>query len=338
MDTPSDPNTEPSVAKRLQEGTLEAGTYVATLPERLVRTTAAGAGGLVHETSEFILPPPVRRSQLYQSTVGRMLRIVVEFVGGVASGESAESLAVKDLAVRKLAGNAVEMASLFAVGWSPLWLLAAASDVTGGTRAYLDTFVQELKRSNVLAADADVSSVDDLLAALGGTSGQMADTIDIPPLAIDEMRSSLGQFRQNAGKLPDPRDMTQIFTEMNRAAAEQNRSLFVVSSLVAAGAIQAGIQLGNVHLFSFYRDSLGTIRTEGVPAYLQRISQPYLAAAAQHLRPSSGTHTQRWFGKFLEVLRRKRRENLGLPPAAEITRHEPANEQGNSGGEEGSKP
>ena len=269
MNASPEPAPGPTVAERLQEGTLDAGKYVATLPERLVRTAAVGAGGLVHETSEFILPPPLRRSQLYQSTVGRMLRIVIEFVGGVAGEESADSLAVKDLAVRKLAGNAVELASVVAVGWSPLWLLAAAADVTGGTRAYLDTFVKELKSSGVLAADADVSSADDLLAALGGTSGQMADTIDIPPLALNEMRTSLNQFRQNAAALPDPRRLTQIFTEMNRAAAEQDRSLLVVSSLVAAGAIQAGIQLGNVHLFSFYRDSLSTTphrRRPGLPA------------------------------------------------------------------------
>jgi hypothetical protein len=297
---------ESTLSNRLQERTLDAGEYVASLPERLVRTTAASAGGLIYETSEAILPPPVRHSQLYQSTIGRMLRIVVEFVGGVTGEESAEEMAVKDLAVRKLAGNAVEFASVFAVGWSPLWVLAAASDVTGGTRAYLDTFVQELKGSGVLANDANVSSVDDLLSALGGTSGQMADTIDIPPLALDEMRASLGNFRQNAQSLPDPRDMTQIFTEMNRAAAEQNRSLLTVSSLVAAGAIQAGLQLGNVHVFSFYRESVSTIREEGIPAYVQRISQPYIEAATNHLRPSSRTHTQTLLRRFVASIRRRR--------------------------------
>ena len=256
-----------------------------------------------------------------------MLRIVIEFVGGVAGEESADSLAVKDLAVRKLAGNAVELASVVAVGWSPLWLLAAAADVTGGTRAYLDTFVKELKNSGVLAADADVSSADDLLAALGGTSGQMADTIDIPPLALNEMRTSLSQFRQNAAALPDPRRLTQIFTEMNRAAAEQDRSLLVVSSLVAAGAIQAGIQLGNVHLFSFYRDSLSTIRTEGVPAYLQRISQPYLEAAAHHLRPSSGTHTQRLLGRFFGLFRRNREQESTSAVSTGATEEEHTDEQ-----------
>jgi len=306
MASTSSPSSKQSASASLQERTLDAGQYVASLPERLVRTAAVGAGGLVHETSEFVLPPPIRRSQLYQSTIGRLLRIVVEFMGGVTSEEAADSLDVKDLAVRKLAGNAVEVASLVAVGWSPLWLLAAAADVTGGTRAYLDTFVKELKTSGVLPSDADVSTADDLLAVLGNTSGQMADAIDIPPLALNDMRSSLSQFRQNAQSLPDPRDMTQIFAEMNRAAAEQNRSLITVSSLVAAGAIQAGIQLGNVHLFSFYRDSLAMIRTEGVPAYLQRISQPYLEAAARHLHPSSGTHTQRLLGRFFGLFRRGR--------------------------------
>lgn len=327
METPPESAGAPKITERLQERTLDAGQYVASLPERLVRTAAAGAGGLVHETSEAILPPPIRRSQLYQSTIGRMLRIVVEFVGGVAGEESAEDMAVKDLAVRKLAGNAVEMASVVAVGWSPLWLLAAAADVTGGTRAYLDTFVKELKTSGVLPSDADVSTADDLLAALGNTSGQMADTIDIPPMALDEMRNSLSQFRQHAGDLPDPRDLTQIFTEMNRAATEQNRSLLTVSSLVAAGAIQAGIQLGNVHLFSFYRDSLSTIRTEGVPAYVQRISQPYLEAAANHLHPRSGTHTQRLLGRFIALLRHKRREVLAGRGAAERAAEEHANER-----------
>ncbi len=312
---------EPALAESVQERALDAGEYVASLPERLVRTAAAGAGGLVYETSEVILPPPIRRSQLYQSTLGRMLRIVVEFVGGVAGGESTDALEAKDLAVRKLAGNAVEFASIFAVGWSPLWLLAAAADVTGGTRAYLDTFVAELKQSGVLAADADVSSADDLLAALGGASGQMADTIDIPPLALDEMRASLSQFRQSAETLPDPRDMGQIFAEMNEAAAEQNRSLFTVSSLVAAGAIQAGIQLGNVHLFSFYRDSLTTIRTEGAPAYVQRISQPYLEAAGRHLHPGSGTYTQRLLRRGLEHVRRQRAQ------AANAGRDDPRDEQ-----------
>ena len=48
--------------------------------------------------------------------------------------------------MRKFTGNVVEFASIFAVGFSPLWILAAASDVMGGSKAYLRTLVTELQR------------------------------------------------------------------------------------------------------------------------------------------------------------------------------------------------
>ena len=283
--------------------------YVASLPERLVRSAAAAGGGVLLETSNLVLPPPVRqRSKLYQATVARMIRITVEFVGGVTGRYPAERMDAGELAVRKLGGNAVELASVVAVGFSPLWLLAAASDVTGGVRTYLDAFVGELKSTGALADSADVSSVDDLLVLLENASSQAADTIDIPPVTIEHMRVSLGQFRRQAELVPGPNDLAGLFKELTDAAREQDRSLLFMSSLVAAGAIQAGIQLGNVHLVSFYSDALADIRREGVPAYLGRISQPYLAAATDHIRPSSTAHTPRVVRRIVAVLLHPRRE------------------------------
>ena len=283
--------------------------YVASLPERLVRSAAAAGGGLLLETSNLVLPPPVRqRSKLYQATVARMIRITVEFVGGVTGRYPAERMDAHELAVRKLGGNAVEMASIVAVGFSPLWLLAAASDVTGGVRTYLDAFVSELKSTGALAESADVSSVDGLLVALESTSGQVADTIDIPPLTIEHMRVSLDQFRRHADTIPGPSDLAGLYNDLAEVAREQDRSLLFMSSLVAAGAIHAGIQLGNAHLVSFYSDSLAAIRREGVPAYLGRIGQPYLAAATDHLRPSTAAHTPRLARRGFAVLRHPRRE------------------------------
>ena len=55
------------------------------------------------------------------------------------------------LAVRKAAGNVVELGSILAFGFSPLWLLAGAADVTRGTRVYLDALVAELKAAGVIA-------------------------------------------------------------------------------------------------------------------------------------------------------------------------------------------
>ena len=232
----------------------------------MVRSAAAAGGGLLLETSNLVLPPPVRQhSKLYQATLARVIRITVEFVGGVTGRYPAERMDAGELAIRKLGGNAVELASVVAVGFSPLWLLAAASDVTGGVRTYLDAFVGELKSTGALAESADVSSVDGLLVALEGTSGQVADTIDIPPLTIEHMRVSLDQFRRQADAIPGPNDLAALFNDLTEAAREQDRSLLFMSSLVAAGAIHAGIQLGNEHVLSFYSDSLAAIRKEGCP-------------------------------------------------------------------------
>ena len=60
-----------------------------------------------------------------------------------------------EIAKRKGAGNVVELGSIVAFGFSPLWLLAAASDLTRGSRVYLKTLEQELKAAGVIAEDVD---------------------------------------------------------------------------------------------------------------------------------------------------------------------------------------
>ena len=304
VESSSPPLARSQTARGLQQQTapVAVAEYVASLPERLVRSAAAAGGGLLFETSNLVLPTTMRqRSKLYQATVARVMRITVEFVGGVTGRFPKESMVARELAVRKLGGNAVELASVVAVGFSPLWLLAAASDVTGGVRTYLDALAGELKRNGALSESVDVSSVDDLLVALENTSGQVADTIDIPPIAVEHMRTSLGLFRENIEMLPSPRHLAGLFADMNEASREQSRSLLVISSMVAAGAIQAGMQLGNAHIFSFYSDSLSAIRREGVSSYLGRISQPYLDAAAGHLLPDNEAHTTRLLRRFTNI-------------------------------------
>jgi hypothetical protein len=110
------------------------------------------------------------------------------------------------------------------VGCSPLWFLAVASDITGGTRIYLDTFVKELERAGVLPGDTDISSIDDLLAVMDRTVSQAADAIDIPSTAIADMRDSVDLLRENAGLIPGPQRLAEVFSQLKAAAAEQKRS------------------------------------------------------------------------------------------------------------------
>jgi hypothetical protein len=87
--------------------------YLASLPERTARAGAALTGGFVYETGEVLLPLAVRRSRLYQAIVGRLLRITIELVGGVEGVYPTEEMPVRELLVRKTAGNVIELSSFW---------------------------------------------------------------------------------------------------------------------------------------------------------------------------------------------------------------------------------
>jgi hypothetical protein len=273
--------------------TVWSRSYLASLPERTARAGAALAGGLVYEASEVALPLAVRRSKLYQAIVGRLLRITIELVGGVEGVYPTEEMRVRELLVRKTAGNAFEIASFLAVGWSPVWLLAGASDLVGGSKVYLRALVTELQDAGVLAQEEDVSSFEELLSALEGTSGVLADTVDVPPLNVPSVRTSWQELQRQAAELPDADGLEKIFAELQTAARQEDRSIMEISSVVALGAVHAGVKLGNVHVFDYYRGALRTIVEESVLSFLRRISTPYITRAGSHYDPRSSTYSER---------------------------------------------
>ena len=266
--------------------------YAISLPERAIRAFAASAGGLIYEATEILLPGWLRYSRFYQGLVADLLRIVIELVGGVSGVLPPRDIGVQELAMRKAAGSGIGLA----FGWMPLWLFAVAADLTGGTRTYLQVLVSELKRDDVLHEEAEITSLEELLDTLEGTSGLMADALDEPPLNVDEMRTSWQDLRMKATELPDANRLASIYTDLQNVAIKEDRSLQSVSSLIATGALQAGVQLGHSHIFNYYQDALGTINTEGLPLYSRRVTRPYFAAAKNHFDPERISFTERLFG------------------------------------------
>ena len=274
--------------------------YFASLPERTARAGAALTGGLVYESGEVLLPLAVRRSRLYQAVVGRLLRITIELVGGVEGVYPTEVMQARELLARKTAGNVVEIGSFLAVGWSPVWLLAGASDLIGGSKAYLRVLVAELRDAGVLSAEEDVTSFEELLTALEGTSGVLADTVDVPPLNVPSLRASWQELRRQAADLPDANGLERIFSDLRLAARREDRSVTEISSVVALGAVRAGMTLGNVHIFDYYRGALRTIANEGLVSFLYRTSTPYLTRARSHFDPGSSTYSERLLRRWAD--------------------------------------
>jgi aconitate hydratase len=271
--------------------------FLVSLPERIVRALAAATGGTIHETAQLVLPRLVRTSRLYEATAKNLLRITVELVGGVerpaeeVAGEVETSPA--KLAARKVGGNVVELGSILAFGFSPLWLLAATADVTHGTRVYLDALVTELKGSGVLAQDVSVGSVDDLLAALEGASGTTARLIDIPPLELEALRQSLTDLRADATGLPTTEELATLYAGLLAEADREQRSLLEVSLGIGLAFFNSARKVGRQHVLDPYTEDLKPLREEGFAAYASRVGSPYAQAVVRHLDPSRPTLTER---------------------------------------------
>jgi hypothetical protein len=269
------------------------GSFLLSVPERAVRALAAGLGGAVHETAEVVLPRFSRRSRLYEATAKNLLRIVIELFGNVEREAPVGQPDATELLKRKTAGNVMELSSIAAFGFSPLWLLAAASDISHGSRVYLDVLVAELKRAGVLAEDAELRSIDDLLGALEGASGTTARLVDLPPLELSGLRSSLSELRSSASELPTPRQFAALYTGLQRTAARERQSLLEVSSGMGLAFLVSARTVGREHLVAPYREDWKPLREEGFAAYARRVSGPYRAAMSRHFDPERETWTER---------------------------------------------
>jgi hypothetical protein len=272
--------------------------YVLSLPERTLRAAAAGLGGVFYEATLVMLPGWLRRSRLYRAIVGGTLRIVIELVGGATDVLPPDGFTPQELAVRKAAGTGIEMAGRMFVGWSPLWLFAATADLTGGARTYLQALVSELRRDGLLPDSADIASVEELLDTLEDTSGLAADSLDVPPLNVEDMRTTWQYLRRHTTELPDADRLADLYAGLRDVAQQEGRSLRTLSSMIAAGAARAGVHMGQVHIFDYYEGALGTIAKESLAAYSRRVTMPYLNVARRHFDTKTISHTERLLGRL----------------------------------------
>ena len=266
--------------------------FYLSLPERLVRMLAALVGGAVHETAQLVLPRFVRRSRFFEATAKNLLRITIEVVGGVEAAEEQELPAGK-LAIRKGAGNVVELGSIAAFGFSPLWLLAGASDILRGSRTYLAALVDELKLAGVLADDVEVGSMDELLGVLERGTGRTAALVDVPPVELAGLRRSIAELAAEREALPSPQELSAAYEGLRRAARREGRPLLEVSTGIGLAFALSARNVGREHVVVPYREDWEPVRREGFAAYARRVAAPYRRALEAHLDPDRSTYTER---------------------------------------------
>lgn len=295
---------------------MTARTYLLSLPERVVRSALGLSAGLLREVGEVVLPRGVRRTQLYRSLVDTTLRYVIEQVGGAQGVYPAQEALPDDFLARRGAGNAIELLGLVAFRVSPVWVLAALSDLSGLGRRLIPEISEALKAQGLLDGDTRFENVDQLLDGLEKTSARLADTVNSPPLDVAGLRQEWAAIRNQArvlkrADLPSPKVIASQWEDLKRESARQGRSVFETSSLMAVSAVRAlpgrarwlsaSARVGGTHtvrllsasILAHYAETLKELREVGYLTYAKRQLSPYLRACVQLFSPRRQTLTQR---------------------------------------------
>ena len=214
--------------------------YLASLPERLVRSVVGLGAGVAREVGDVALPKSVRESRLYQNLVDTTLRFLIEQVGGVEGVYGSEQKLAENFLARRTVGNAVEALGIVAFRASPVWVLAALADVCGLGRHLIPEIAASLKTQGLLDADTEFTSVDQLLDGLERTSARLAQTINTPPLDVASLRQEWRAIREEARSLaPERLPSGEALTTFVDRAQDRVRAAGEVDlrDLVDAGAV-----------------------------------------------------------------------------------------------------
>jgi hypothetical protein len=290
--------------------------YLLSLPERVVRSLSALSGGLLREIGNVALPASIRRTTLYRTMVDVTLRFLIEEVGQVDGVYPTEQAMAGNFLLKRTASHGIELLGIFAFHASPVWVLAALADATGGGRKLIAEISQALKDEGLLEPGAHFETVDQMLDGLETTSNHLAVTLNLPPVDTAALRHEWQLLKEEVRTIP-PKNIPGIdrvpavWDRLRAEAAAQQRSVFTMSSLLAlstirqvpanvlwlsrasrSAALRTGKVLGDA-ILDHYVETLAAIRKAGFVAYWAQEFQPYLRGAAEQFSPEKVSLTER---------------------------------------------
>ena len=291
--------------------------YILSLPERAIRSLGALSGGLMREIGNVALPASVRRTTLYRTMVDVALRFLIEEVGQVEGIYPAEGRLAENFLLKRTASHGIELLGILAFHASPIWVLAALADATGGGRKLIQEISQELQEEGLLTPGARFETLEQVLDGLERTSDHLATTLNLPPVDISGLRREWGKFKDGLRTIP-PKNVPaierveRIWSDLRASAKEQGRSVFMVSSLMAISTVahvpanvvwlsraarSAARRTGKVMgeaILDHYAEALREIGRTGFIGYWTREFRPYLRGAAAQFARDHESATERW--------------------------------------------
>lgn len=285
-----------------------------SIPERTVRSGLAITGGVIKESANFLIPQAFRSAKIYQVMVDQALNFVVNEIGGVERTQAEKDKIIDNFVARKTLGNLVETASIMTLHVSPLWILAALSDVAYGSKIYLRELSIELKAMGLIAEKSRIDDVDGLLEALGGVSGTAADAVNVPPLTMRCLKKSVADTRKalisvDPAEIISLKEIERLWGEIKSTAKKEDMSMLGVAGAMLMGTGNRIINIGkgalastmvtlmlfDQHIIGHYQKSLTNIHKTGLFTSLQQTTRPYVTAVWENFNfhPDKETFTHK---------------------------------------------
>ena len=267
--------------------------YGVSLPERIVRTAVGVTAGSAREAAKLLIPVSFQSSKSYEVAVKNSLDFLTETVGGFES-ETSEAADAGEHIAKKAVGNFVDIAGMAALHVSPMWVMAAVSDIAYGSNEYIKEVAIELEKQGIIDEASTIHNVDEFLAAIQNTSGKVASSIDKPPLSVDEFRAFVRETRATVSnadirKVLPENEIRQYWSSLNEVARKEHITMFEAATAVAMHTAQqtsnvavgatTGFRVagGLLHrnVIRHYQDSLKTINERGFLVVLRETYAPF---------------------------------------------------------------
>jgi hypothetical protein len=250
--------------------------------------------------------------------VGVTLRFLIEQVGEVEGIYPSESSLAENFILQRTASHGIELLGILAFHASPVWVLAALADVTGGGHKLVREIGEALKEEGLLEPDARMDTMDQVLGGLERTSAHLALTLNMPPINVAGLRLEWETLKTELRSIPPNHvpaldRLERTWQDLRVSARTQNRTVFAVSSLMAISTLahvpanllwlskatsSAARRTGGIvggAILDHYSATLEEISRTGFSGYWRREFKPYLRAAAMQFAPEHGSLTERLF-------------------------------------------
>ena len=310
------------VTKLLWNSTL----YTLSLPERYLRGLTALLGGMLHETTELLIPDFVKDTTTYNIFVSNLLRFTIENIGEVEGVYNDEGLD-GDYASRKLLGNVIEGIGIATVHVSPLWIFAFFADSVKGGKIYLKRLRAELIEKGYIDSENKFDSIQDLLEGIERTTTSFAQNIDTPPLSRDEIMGNLEEIQDSIGGLFSKtgrvagdvkEEISNLMQDFLETASEEDQTLMELSGVmtlqvanrakktigVATTVPQVAGKILYENILVYYSDTLSDIHQRGYAVVASETIEPYGSAIIKQFSSEKETWTEKLFRGSAQSLKR----------------------------------